>query len=275
MERVLIPLDGSPRAERILAHVREHLRRVDAEVLLLRVVPDPVGRAGDPRILEEANQYLDGIEGRLAGEGLQVSALVWIGAPAPTILDVARRERATLIALTTHGRTGLPRWIFGSVAEEVARSASIPVLVVRSFPSESLREPRFRRIVVPLDGTAASASVLDPAIALARRHDADVVLVHVFGGSGGDGRTLDPAADYFEREGIAAVKIFRSGSPAAEIVAVARETEADLIALSTQGRRWGSVTGELLRTSPLPMLVVRGEPAAIPPPQEEVGTAQC
>lgn len=281
MERILIPLDGSRRAEGALVHLREHLKRVDADVLLL-LVSTP-----DARVARQSYDYLGGIERRLAEYGLHASSLVWVGEPAEAILEIAARERVSLVAMTTHGRTGVRRWVFGSVAEKVLRSSPVPVLLVRSFPSEGEREPRFRRILVPLDGTPFAHAVLAPAISLARRHDADMVLVHVMEKMrpGEERETprkpLDAPADFFAREGVVAAKVFRCGDPALEILQSARECGADLIAMSTHGRsgvrRWvlGSVTEKILRAAPLPMLVVKGEPVTIPPATEEVRAARC
>src|SRR6185295_15462093 len=135
-ERILVPLDGSPRAELILAQVARILKREDSEILLLRVVdvPPAIGRA-DLRDLqkkerEEAQSYIHEIVRRFHTKGAKVHGRVADGSPAEVILETARSEGATLIAMATHGRSGLLRWMLGSVAEKVARAADIPLLLL-------------------------------------------------------------------------------------------------------------------------------------------------
>src|SRR6185503_16183204 len=134
-ERILVPLDGSPRAELILSQVGRILRREDAEVLLLRVVDLPIPM-GSPEISaridvtqlraqerEAAQKYVHEVARRFSDRGAKVHGRVAEGSPADMILQTARTEGSTLIAMATHGRSGLARWTLGSVAEKVARAA--------------------------------------------------------------------------------------------------------------------------------------------------------
>ena len=141
-ERVLIPLDGSELAETILPFAEQVAGPLDAEVVLLQVVepPSPIAGLGTGGIVSpdalylrqvEAKRYLDAVAGRLQGKGLRVRTVLGLGTPASEIAATARAECADLIAMTTHGRSGVKRAIFGSVAEEVLRSADIPVLAIR------------------------------------------------------------------------------------------------------------------------------------------------
>jgi len=145
-ERILTALDGSELAERILPHVEALALKFGASVVLVRAVPvmeqtvrAQAGLAAgyvDPTpVIEadrrEAAQYLERIAERLIGGGL---AVVWKqpeGSAAEAILEHARGSSADLIALTTHGRSGLGRVVFGSVADDVLRRAPCPVLLVR------------------------------------------------------------------------------------------------------------------------------------------------
>lgn len=141
-ERVLIPLDGSEPAEAILPFAERIAGPLDAEVCLLRVV-EPVsaitglGTGGvvgpDALLLRqlEAKQYLAEVARQLEARGLRVRTLLGLGVPELEILEVAKAERADLIAMSTHGRRGVRRAVFGSVAEEVLRSAAVPVLLIR------------------------------------------------------------------------------------------------------------------------------------------------
>jgi nucleotide-binding universal stress UspA family protein len=141
-ERVLIPLDGSEPAEAVLPFAERVAGPLDAEICLLRVV-EPVtaiprlgtGEGVGPDVLLlwrlEAERYLAGVAQRLASRGLRVRRLVRLGVPELEILAVAKAEKADLIAMTTHGRRGFQRVVFGSVATEVLRNAAVPVLMIR------------------------------------------------------------------------------------------------------------------------------------------------
>jgi nucleotide-binding universal stress UspA family protein len=141
-ERVLIPLDGSEAAEAILPFAERIAGPLDAEVVLLSVVEpvSPVAQLGaasavgpDALFLRqmEAKRYLAEVAARLEAKGLRVRTALGLGGPAAEIVEVARSERADLIAMTTHGRSGLGRALFGSVAGAVLRAAPIPVLMIR------------------------------------------------------------------------------------------------------------------------------------------------
>src|SRR5437016_4847558 len=110
-ERILIPLDGSSRAELILSQVSRILRKEDSEILLLRVLDvPPMLRDLEtvPFLLKErekAEKYLGEVERRLSGQGAKVRGRVEEGPAAVAILEVARKENTTMIAMTTHGRT--------------------------------------------------------------------------------------------------------------------------------------------------------------------------
>jgi nucleotide-binding universal stress UspA family protein len=141
-ERVLIPVDGSELAEAILPFAERIAGPADAEIVLLGVVepPSPLGglatggvdgaEALSLRQLE-VRKYLAGVATRLEARGLRVRTRLALGTPAAEIAETARAERADLIAMTTHGRSGLRRAVFGSVAEQVLRSAPVPVLMIR------------------------------------------------------------------------------------------------------------------------------------------------
>jgi len=142
--RILVPLDGSEIAEQVLPAVSSLARAADAEVLLLRVaIEQPVTMvAGDwsfPPVEsgfaeeeQEAQAYLEGVAFSLREKGIQVSTATDIGPVAGIIIDYAQANHIDLIAMCTHGRTGLARWAFGSVADKVLRAGSTPLLLVRA-----------------------------------------------------------------------------------------------------------------------------------------------
>ena len=149
-ERVLVPLDGSERAEGILPLIEQMAGPLDAEFILLQVVEplspaEAIASAGfvspDAFALREteAKQYLSRVERRLSKKGLRARIHVALGIPAEEILAAARTTGADLIAIATHARSALGRLVFGSVAETVLRASSIPVLMIRmtAAPHES------------------------------------------------------------------------------------------------------------------------------------------
>lgn len=138
IERILIPLDGSMLAQGILAEIDPFLRRVDAEVRLIRVIPfnTMLHRrygAESERMEQEARSYLDGVTATHRDRMVRMGdPIVARGEPATEILRAAQEWSAPLIAMTTHGRTGVSRLFFGSVAEKVIGVARGAVLLVRA-----------------------------------------------------------------------------------------------------------------------------------------------
>jgi nucleotide-binding universal stress UspA family protein len=138
LERILVPLDGSPLAEAVLERVRELARGPSSAIVLLRVTEAHVLPGMDPtdaqvRVVREAEDYLASTAQRLREQGVtQVETSVWYGAPAESIVEAARVRNADLIAMSSHGRSGLGRLILGSVAEAVLRSTDTPILLLRS-----------------------------------------------------------------------------------------------------------------------------------------------
>lgn len=144
-KRALVPLDGSMVAEGIIPFVLEIAGPLDMEVALLRVVvPIP------PTVIEgvrvevedidrrraEADEYLASIAVELRAKGVRVRTMVRRGEPAHEILGGAREAGAELIAMTTHGRSGLGRLLFGSVAEAVLRQSEVPVFLMRQTEAQ-------------------------------------------------------------------------------------------------------------------------------------------
>lgn len=144
-KKVLVTLDGSEFAERALAPALAIARQFGAALVLLRVVvPEEVvvttpglgaiyydvKETQSQREHDEADGYLYGVKTRLVGGGLAVRSEVISGAPPEVILDVAATEKADLIVMSTHGRSGFSRLLYGSVAEAVLRGARQPVLLV-------------------------------------------------------------------------------------------------------------------------------------------------
>ena len=149
-DKILLPLDGSEFAERIIPQVEPLAEKLGSELILLQVTtsfetliaettPGMAGSGGmsmDPTPIVEAEQaasgeYLAGLAARLSAKGFKVSVEHPTGHGARTIIERAQALGVNLIAMTTHGRSGIGRLVFGSVAEEVLRHAQCPVLIVR------------------------------------------------------------------------------------------------------------------------------------------------
>ena len=138
LDKILVPLDGSLPAEAALPTAADLAKAVGARVLLLRAAQARTLPGVDPteaevEVVREAEAYLAEVKARLATWGVpDVDTTVWYGPAAAAIVEAAEFHRAGLILMTTHGRTGLPRLVLGSVAESVLRGTTIPILIVRS-----------------------------------------------------------------------------------------------------------------------------------------------
>jgi nucleotide-binding universal stress UspA family protein len=144
---ILVPLDGSEVSEAILPEIERLATAFKASIFLLRVAYiDPIVYGvpyetpmpfEDPNKLQaaavrEAEEYLSSIKERLKAKGLTVKSHVVYGHDAEEILDLSSQKDIDLIAMSTHGRSGVKRWLLGSVAEKVLRHATKPILLVRS-----------------------------------------------------------------------------------------------------------------------------------------------
>jgi nucleotide-binding universal stress UspA family protein len=191
MKRILVPLDGSPLAERALAVAAKLTRASGGELILVQALAATVeyGFPFVPQMVplaiveheREAQGYLTRLTDLPMLSGLPVKTCILAGVPALAILNAATEYRADMIVMTSHGRTGITRWVFGSVAEHVARHTHVPVLVLRrrQLPfwtqgAELVESPKTLgasrlpltelRVLVPLDGSLLAEAVLEPAV---------------------------------------------------------------------------------------------------------------
>jgi nucleotide-binding universal stress UspA family protein len=141
---ILVPLDGSARAELILAHVRDLASHMGSRLVLLRVI-DPAafisGLEGLPvevsrELLQQENDnaqnYLNAKRNELAAQQIDAKAVVRSGPIVQEIIDTAQAENADLIAIASHGRTGMARLFYGSVAAGVLHRIDRPLLLIRA-----------------------------------------------------------------------------------------------------------------------------------------------
>jgi nucleotide-binding universal stress UspA family protein len=281
LERIVVPLDGSLTAEAVLPFVRKFLHRTDSEIRLVRaVVPAPVENSimVADAALGAARAYIKEVQDRLDREGVRVSSEVHVGSAIGVILDVVEEQRATMIAMATHGATGLKRLLLGSVAEAVLRKSPVPVFVVRPFWTaeqavpEDLETRPVRNILLPVDGSDLAELAVAPSLEVADLFEARVLLLRVVEPrkNADEARDLAEAREHllgiareFERKGVRTHSLVEAGEPVDEIVKTLRFHQADLVVMTTHGRSGlsrlvtGSVTEQVLRRATVPLLVVR------------------
>jgi nucleotide-binding universal stress UspA family protein len=292
-ERILVPLDGSKEAEAVFQPLMPILRRTDPEVILLQAVslpsmtnPEHMGSILTGMELE-ATDYLERHRRRLRGEAIRARTLVMPGRHAEAILAAAESEDASLITMSTHGRSGVSRLVLGSVTEEVLRRSPVPVLVAHARPSASrVGNQAVQTILVPFDGSEGSLAVAPLVIETARLFGAAVAVLKVEEAAAGgpnlgfvgqlmDGpvalenqplpldRDLIEAGNPFAEAGLKTTLFRARGYSAEEINHLARNLPGALIAMATHGRRGvsrlisGSVTEEVVRKAEVPVLVLR------------------
>jgi nucleotide-binding universal stress UspA family protein len=266
LKKILVPLDGSELAARILVHARRLLHAPGSTVTLLRVVPRVEDVETAALVLEEARE-------RLTARGIPATARVVMGEPARKIAQIAEESGASLIALSTHGASGIMRALRGSVAEELLTIAPVPVLLANPFALRENEELPIRKIVIGLDGSKRSARALPIATEIARLYGAELVLLHVVDLSWchypevARPHELAQAEQYLARElehlDVRARSCIVEGTASEKILEVVEAEKADLLMLASHGRsgvaRWyyGSVAELIIRQARCPILVVR------------------
>ena len=283
---ILVPLDGSPLAERAIPFAEALSNSSGARIVLLRAATAHSTLRGDlaseeARAVREAETYLTEVVGRLAKPEAADPATFY-GDAADAIAEEVTLRNADIIVMSTHGRSGLGRWVYGSVADDVMRRAEVPVLLVPAATERTWDVSGGLRILVPLDGSVLAEEALRVATDLADATDAHLLLL----------RTVPPPyyayADPYiylavdpEAEAVAAKEYLdevarpllaagrkvetRSmiGEPASTITSVAQEWKADVIAMATHGSGgltrlvMGSVATGVVQRSRVPILIVR------------------
>jgi nucleotide-binding universal stress UspA family protein len=309
--KVVVPLDGSKLAEGVLSHVAEVIRGQRSKVYLLSVAPLMRGiapvlvelssssanlREERQRTERELLDYLREAGKRLEPVTADVQACVRFGRPAEETLVFANEVKADLLAMSTHGRSGISIWVSGSMVDRVLRGATCPVLLVRADQAGS--RATYQRIVVPLDGSELAEQVLPYLKALIRpgqglKAGTQVFLISVLTAGLGErtvalltsyppglqlaAPTLNHAeiqlrtylrsvAGVLRGQGATVQTAVRRGLPAEEILAYAAEIEADLIGMTTHGfsgaSRWGygDVASKVLQGARSPVLLVHSTP---------------
>jgi nucleotide-binding universal stress UspA family protein len=304
---LLIPLDGSGLAEQSLGQAAAIARATGAAIDLVTVHQPPAKDGygavpGDDRSWSDEHRYLETVASELAtGGSIRVSHAMLSGDPEEMIARRAADIEADLIVITSHGRTGFSRMWFGSVADGLVRRGPAPVLILRPIAGDARRavaHPLFNHVLIPLDGSALAAEILQTAIDLARCTNARITLLGVvqpIPSSAHDPMNMLPYSIAFiddhvtkrrvesaskdlnelstrlAADGLESVEanVVVAENVAHGIVEFARSHDVDLVAISTHGRgtsRYfvGSVADKVLRASGLPILLRRSAPAPDP-----------
>ena len=291
---ILVPLDGSPFAERAVAVASALATRFGSELHVVhahqeRVVDElPVYGLSGEAARGAAEQYVLAAAERLrATQPGHVSGTLLDGSPAHAIVEYAARAQIDLVVMSSHGRTGASRFWLGSVADAVIRTAPVPVLVVRVADASSAAPGVYERILLPLDGSSLAEAAIPHAVALARvgpghvhllrvEERAEDLRMSVWGLAATEpddlparleraDRYLHSVVAQFESEWTPATTSVeaRGGHRVGETIAqVAVERGSDLIAMTTHGRGasrllLGSVADKVLRGTTCSILLAR------------------
>ena len=276
-KKALVPIDGSKLEEGILPYISQLATELNIPVVLVSVV-DPSQRSESQEVT--LKRALEEVETSLAEQGVAPKSVVAYGHPAKQIVQVADQEGCDLIAMATHGRNTVGRVLFGSVTDDVIRTSHVPTLVIT--PQKAKKKDTLSRIVAPLDGSSHAETALPYAEDLAQNLDLEILLVRVIDTGGpytgllDDARfvEVDPdieadATDYMAQtakrlnsKGLKAHWKLLEGTPGDRLVDLSHWMQQDIVVMATHGRagvaRWieGSVTGEVVRYSGNPVLVV-------------------
>lgn len=294
--KILVPLDGSDSAEKVLPYARSLSSALKLPVELLAVIDlsemAAHVSAGKARYLDSmieagvrsSKEYLQRIARTFTGANVKCS--IEKGRPHEVIAERAAADKNALVSMATHGRSGLNRWLLGSVTEKVLRTTSSPLLLVRAAEEAKTEgQEVLNSVIVPLDGSELAESVLPTVAQLARELKLEVILFRAYSipynAYANEGyyavnfeeiATIlkDETVDYLEKKtaemkrlGVPEVSyVAKEGLAADEIISLGRGTSNNLIAMSTHGRsgvkRWalGSVTEIVVRHSGDPVLVL-------------------
>lgn len=291
-KRLLIPLDGSEVSAWALSRASRVLEQPGLSVTLFRVVEASENRAADlayaldPRH-REALDSLAVLRERLLERSIPVRAEIRFGDPATEILREIAAGGYDLVAMATHGRSGLARVMFGSVAQKVLQASPTPLLLFRPLqrpdeslsPAETSDPARFRHLLVPLDGSEAAEEILPAAEGFARTFGSKLHLFAAIPGGSDEALHRRHAEEYLGRwqsvlgaRGVVPLLEIRTGSAPEEALAAIRDLGLDGVAMTTHGRRglalslYGSVAERLLRDSGVPVLLLRNKKLRRPIP---------
>ena len=305
--KILVPLDGSETSEQALPYAQPLAESLSLPVTLLYAVEPEhitIPQSLNPSMhrqelaahrVQHAREYLESQAAGLRGAGLRVDAATPVDEPAAAIVAEAERNPATLIAMSSHGRSGLARWWMGSVTDKVLHLTANPMLILRARTGQTAAPPqRFERLTVPVDGSELAEEILPHVVYLSRAMGLTIDLA----------RANPSAEEYYRSMSIGPAEAIRSvpsydeyiaivdgeaesylselkarltaqgaaavatrllhGKAADSIADLAAATDNNLVAMTTHGRSGvgrlvlGSVAERVVRQSGDPVLLVRG-----------------
>ncbi len=310
---IIAPLDGSTLAECALPHVIALGQAFGARVSLVRVLEHASGsiqlQPVDPVDWQirraEATAYLESVVERLDAAGLAVESSLQEGRAAEALVDFIQQSRGDLVILSSHGAGGLSRWNVSSVVHKILTRAPSSSLVVRAWNAPPASGPslRYRRLIVPLDGSQRAEAALNPAAALAAAHDAELLLAHVVHIPPTPTRRtpltdeerdiVDRIVERYRREaddymeqvaartpGRVQTRLLVSSHIASALHALADEENVDLVVMSAHGYTgpagwpFGSVTASFIEYGGAPVLYVQdAAPGDLAPTRAELASA--
>jgi nucleotide-binding universal stress UspA family protein len=282
---ILVPVDDSEGADNAIGHAADIANRFDATVHILFVADtnrDSVTTVGTDVVdaLErEGEDIVEPAAADVRERGVDCNSEIVQGTPAMTIADYAESEEMDLVVMPTQGRTGLSRYLLGSITEKVVRHSEVPVLTIRTH--EEARTPfPYESVLIPTDGSEAARGAIDRAVGLAAAFDATLHVLSVVDDTslGFDVRSA-AASDELETAAEEAVSDVAARAEDAEVERVEQhilhgrvsqtileyieDNEIDVVSMGTTGRGatervlLGSVTERIVRSSPVPVLTVR------------------
>lgn len=294
LRTLLVPLDGSVVAEQALPHARRLAQQTGADLLLVRAAPyhhDPARPISPLRVTaREAEAYLQALQFRLADQHLHVRIKVLQTDPVRAITFAALRHAADLIAMSTHGYSGLQRLLLGSVADAVVHRTPKPVFLVRASESPKPPADPYRKVLVPLDGTPFAETALPYLLKMGCNPQEIVLLYAASSGASfpfekrpeipapADVTPLQTSLNREQREALRyltevserylhgrATRMEVQVASAGQAIAEAAYAEGiEFIVMATHDRTGfdrlihGSVAGEVLRQAPVPVLLLHG-----------------
>ncbi len=308
MKSILVPLDGSALAERALPHAEAIARATQARLVLVRVEHERTlggmqNEANRMVVMQEAEAYLTTIVERLWAAGLPAEISVAYGDVAAEISAAAECYGADLIVMATHGRGGLGRVVYGSIAEALAQRSSIPILLVRagSATPPTLPFSGHPSIVVPLDGSDLAEEALPVAVNLSMALGGALVLLQAvspfeeavhpeavrLGFPQHEAERMAQAHTYLHtlvaRSATGGCQVHcdvRYGVPAEAIQEAVRDHQAALVVMATHGRSAfgrllvGSVAQSVVRHTEVPVALVRPRQRRDTPADAESAVAE-
>lgn len=283
--KILVPLDGSQLSETILPYARTIADALKAPVELLAAIEPSLLSAKGQTDPQKANlDYLNRVATSFR-EPKSVISSVQIGNPAEVIVDKVSMQPDTLITMSTRGRSGIQRWMMGSVADKVLHATTSPLLFLRGeTDSKTSGEATLSKVLVPLDGSPFAEKALPHVVELATKIMMEVVLVRAPAAPRAAfvEQESDPAFQQIAKEiiketqtylearvkelqakGLKVSYLLLEGEAAGEIIDLARKTPDNLIAICTHGwsgiGRWilGNVTERVVHHSGDPVLIIR------------------